>query len=103
MIIGLMFLPNQLVFMQFHPVAYTIKLNIEMTMAKLITKIATSKENDFRTKTPCTKVPGLTSAAHIKYVHHDRIASSHDSTERLRDVSKDHITVMEICDGHGMH
>lgn len=40
MLIGLMSLPNQVVFTQFHPVAYMVKLNIEMTMASLITKIA---------------------------------------------------------------
>jgi len=48
MIIGLMFIPNQLVFTQFHPVAYMVKLNIEMSMAKLIRRLATSKENDFQ-------------------------------------------------------
>ena len=48
LIIGMMFIRNQLVFMSFHPVAYTVKLNIEMTMANLIRKLATSRENDFR-------------------------------------------------------
>src|ERR1700761_8491913 len=43
----MMFYHNQLVFMSFHPVAYTVKLNIEMSMANLIRKIATSRENDF--------------------------------------------------------
>lgn len=40
MLIGLMSLPNQIVFTQFHPVAYLVKLNIEMAMANLITKVA---------------------------------------------------------------
>jgi hypothetical protein len=40
MLIGLMFLPNGMVYTQFHPVAYMVKLNIEMTMASLIKKIA---------------------------------------------------------------
>lgn len=40
MLIGLMSLPNQIVFTQFHPVAYLVKLNIEMAMASLITKVA---------------------------------------------------------------
>ncbi|KAK2754249.1 hypothetical protein FQN54_007128 [Arachnomyces sp. PD_36] len=40
MLIGLMFLKNQLVYVQFHPVTYMIKLNIEMSMASLITKLA---------------------------------------------------------------
>ena len=48
MIIGMMFIRNQLVFMSFHPVAYLVKLNIEMSMANLIRKIATSRENDFQ-------------------------------------------------------
>ncbi|OBT58624.1 hypothetical protein VE04_01790 [Pseudogymnoascus sp. 24MN13] len=49
MLIGLMFLPNGLVYTQFHPVAYMVKLNIEMTMASLIKKIAlasTASERD---------------------------------------------------------
>lgn len=40
MLIGLMFLKNGMVYTQFHPVAYMVKLNIEMTMASLIKKIA---------------------------------------------------------------
>lgn len=43
-----MFFHNQLVFMSFHPVAYTVKLNIELSMASLIRKIASSRENDFQ-------------------------------------------------------
>ncbi|KAL7269727.1 hypothetical protein RUND412_007594 [Rhizina undulata] len=40
MIIGLMSLKNGAVYIQLHPVAYIVKLNIEMSMASLITKIA---------------------------------------------------------------
>src|SRR5690349_16153480 len=40
MLIGLMFLPNQVVYVQFHPVAYMVKLNIEMSMASLVIRIA---------------------------------------------------------------
>ncbi|PGH26762.1 hypothetical protein AJ80_01526 [Polytolypa hystricis UAMH7299] len=40
MLIGLMFMRNQLVYIMFHPVAYMVKLNVEMTMAALITKLA---------------------------------------------------------------
>ncbi|KAH9207524.1 hypothetical protein DL95DRAFT_249136, partial [Leptodontidium sp. 2 PMI_412] len=40
MLICLMSLKNQLVYIQFHPVAYMVKLNIEMSMANLITKLA---------------------------------------------------------------
>ncbi|KAI0175453.1 hypothetical protein BJ166DRAFT_175197 [Pestalotiopsis sp. NC0098] len=46
MLIGLMSLPNQVVFIQFHPVAYMVKLNIEMSMATLITRLARNGRND---------------------------------------------------------
>lgn len=46
MLIGLMSLPNQVVFIQFHPVAYMVKLNIEMSMAKLITRLAKGENSD---------------------------------------------------------
>lgn len=39
MLIGLMSMPNQVVFIQFHPVVYMVKLNIEMSTAKLITRL----------------------------------------------------------------
>lgn len=47
MLIGLMFLPNPVVFIQFHPVAYMVKLNIEMSMASLIARLAKTQENSF--------------------------------------------------------
>ncbi|KAH7153942.1 hypothetical protein DER46DRAFT_638023 [Fusarium sp. MPI-SDFR-AT-0072] len=46
MLIGLMSLPNQVVYIQFHPVAYMVKLNIEMSMAKLITRLAKGENAD---------------------------------------------------------
>ncbi|KAI9163851.1 hypothetical protein HJFPF1_05479 [Paramyrothecium foliicola] len=46
MLIGLMSFPNQIVYIQFHPVAYMVKLNIEMSMAKLITRLARRQDND---------------------------------------------------------
>lgn len=46
LLIGLMSLPNQAVFMLFHPLVYTAKLNIEMTMASLIIKLARSGRSD---------------------------------------------------------
>ncbi|KAL7929530.1 hypothetical protein V8C35DRAFT_331610 [Trichoderma chlorosporum] len=46
MLIGLMSLPNQVVYIQFHPVTYMVKLNIEMTMAELITKLAKGENSD---------------------------------------------------------
>ncbi|KAI9739681.1 MAG: hypothetical protein M1834_006399 [Cirrosporium novae-zelandiae] len=46
MLIGLMSLPNQVVYIQFHPVAYMVKLNIEMSMASLIVRLARGTNND---------------------------------------------------------
>ncbi|KAM0817400.1 hypothetical protein AB5N19_03205 [Seiridium cardinale] len=40
LIIAMMSLPNTFVYMQFHPFAYIVKLNIEMAMAELIVKVA---------------------------------------------------------------
>ncbi|KAK4083737.1 uncharacterized protein Triagg1_1399 [Trichoderma aggressivum f. europaeum] len=42
-LIGLMSLPNNLSYLQFHPVAYLLKLSIEMNMAELTAKIAKSQ------------------------------------------------------------
>jgi hypothetical protein len=47
LLIGLMFLKNPIVYIQFHPVVYMVKLNIEMSMASLIVRLAQGKtEND---------------------------------------------------------
>lgn len=46
MLICLMSLKNQVVYIQFHPVAYMVKLNIEMEMASLITKLARGSVDD---------------------------------------------------------
>ncbi|KAH6695707.1 hypothetical protein F5X68DRAFT_164047 [Plectosphaerella plurivora] len=43
LIIAMMSLPNTFVYMQFHPLAYIVKLNIEMSMADLIGKIARNR------------------------------------------------------------
>ncbi|KAE8334329.1 hypothetical protein BDV24DRAFT_170302 [Aspergillus arachidicola] len=40
LLIGLMSLQNQLVYIQFHPVVYVAKLNIELAMAELLKKAA---------------------------------------------------------------
>ncbi|KAH7409904.1 hypothetical protein DE146DRAFT_643284 [Phaeosphaeria sp. MPI-PUGE-AT-0046c] len=44
-IIGAMSLPNGFVYAIFHPLAYLVKLNIEMSMARLIKKIALGSSN----------------------------------------------------------
>ncbi|CRK14851.1 hypothetical protein BN1723_010505 [Verticillium longisporum] len=43
LIIAMMSLPNTFVYMQFHPLTYIVKLNIEMIMADLIGKIARNR------------------------------------------------------------
>ncbi|KAH7103667.1 hypothetical protein BKA62DRAFT_768607 [Auriculariales sp. MPI-PUGE-AT-0066] len=40
LIIGMMSYPNEMVYTLFHPVAYLVKLNIEMAMSHLIIKVA---------------------------------------------------------------
>ncbi|KAK7729987.1 hypothetical protein SLS53_009102 [Cytospora paraplurivora] len=72
LLIGLMSLPNQAVFMLFHPLVYTAKLNIEMTMASLIVKLARSGRAD-------AHEPGTTSHD----AHHSGPKSvAHDPNER---------------------
>ncbi|VUC24557.1 unnamed protein product [Clonostachys rosea] len=44
LIIAMMSLKNTFVYMQFHPLAYIVKLKIEMSMANLIAKIAKAQE-----------------------------------------------------------
>ncbi|KAH8734268.1 hypothetical protein BGZ61DRAFT_490291 [Ilyonectria robusta] len=39
LLVGMMSLPNDIVYLQFHPLAYLVKLHIEMNMADLITKV----------------------------------------------------------------
>ncbi|KAL2069134.1 hypothetical protein VTL71DRAFT_15472 [Oculimacula yallundae] len=46
LIIAMMSLNNGFVYMQFHPVAYMVKLNIEMSMAEMIARIALDKSNN---------------------------------------------------------
>ncbi|KAH4918762.1 hypothetical protein HBI23_212410 [Parastagonospora nodorum] len=46
-LVGFMFLKNQVVYIQIHPVVYIVKLNIEMSMASLIVRLAQGKpQND---------------------------------------------------------
>ncbi|KAK6841222.1 hypothetical protein PG987_002082 [Apiospora arundinis] len=47
-LVVLLSLPNEMVYIQFHPCAYLVKLHIEMTMASLITRLARGQPaNDF--------------------------------------------------------
>jgi hypothetical protein len=45
MLIGMMFLKNQVVYIQYHPVCYIVKLNIEMSMASLVVRLAQGKSD----------------------------------------------------------
>jgi|TARA_R110002003_G_scaffold245_2_gene17595 redox-regulated HSP33 family molecular chaperone len=48
-----MFLENQIVYIQFHPLVYMIKLNIEMSMATLVVRLAQGKRTqNVNPKTP---------------------------------------------------
>jgi len=73
MLICLMSLKNQVVYIQFHPVAYMVKLNIEISMASLITKIARhsveARNNEFM-------VQNSSSHNHSRYTHTSQVNAS---------------------------
>ncbi|KAF6527205.1 hypothetical protein ACKRZS_014005 [Fusarium odoratissimum] len=45
LLIAMMSLPNDIVYVQFHPLAYLVKLHIEMNMADLIIKVVKASNN----------------------------------------------------------
>jgi hypothetical protein len=61
-------------YMQFHPVAYLVKLNIEMSMATLIRKIA-SDQSDFQLPDTLSHLDDLTTSTNSHARQHSR--SSH--------------------------
>lgn len=75
LLIGLMFLKNGVVYIQFHPVVYMVKLNIEMSMASLVVRLARGRpENDmypedFGTSSANPTNPTLRSGHHAQQVH----------------------------------
>ncbi|KAF2122241.1 hypothetical protein BDV96DRAFT_140645 [Lophiotrema nucula] len=81
MLIGLMFLKNQVVYVQFHPVAYMVKLNIEMSMASLVVRLARGKtENDmYLPDFPSSTDPRSHSnhPNHVRSQHIDRQQRNH--------------------------
>lgn len=101
MLIGLMSLPNQLVYIQFHPVTYMTKLNIEMTMATLIARLAQGtaadeypwlSKSDQRTNGGHTGVRGQESQRHpwaqsqaLQYIQRPKEAHA-SSDEDLADL-----------------
>ncbi|KAI1504842.1 hypothetical protein F5X99DRAFT_370034 [Biscogniauxia marginata] len=76
MLIGLMWLPNEVVFIQFHPVAYMVKLNIEMSMANLILRLARSRDGE----------PYHHSLSY-SHEHTLRHGDHHNSTNRDREIA----------------
>ncbi|KAK8140158.1 hypothetical protein PG984_000224 [Apiospora sp. TS-2023a] len=49
-LIALISLPNEMVYIQFHPCAYLVKLHVEMTMASLVTRLVQDQDADDFTK-----------------------------------------------------
>jgi len=60
LIIGMMSLNNSFVFMPFHPLAYIVKLNIEMSMAELVAKVSISSNNQYTNANDLKRMNSLT-------------------------------------------
>ncbi|KAL3427542.1 hypothetical protein PVAG01_01051 [Phlyctema vagabunda] len=82
LIIGMMSLRNTFVYMQFHPLAYIVKLKIEMSMADLIAKVA--REPHAKTTTSGGRA----------------ILGSHDKPEAIKPMNKFGIHETNDDDGH---
>ncbi|KAB2577950.1 hypothetical protein BFW01_g9414 [Lasiodiplodia theobromae] len=80
MIIAAMSIPNSFVYIQFHPLAYLVKLNIELTMASLIRKIAIS---------------AAAKRGNAAGVHHEFVYANGSSGKGTQH------TAMELSSGHG--
>ncbi|KAK3934369.1 hypothetical protein QBC46DRAFT_427607 [Diplogelasinospora grovesii] len=77
MLIGLMSLPNQVVYIQFHPVAYMVKLNIEMSMASLISRLAQSPTDAEINPNSLSQEHGKSRDLSRYYAHDSSRAHSH--------------------------
>ncbi|QPC70702.1 hypothetical protein HYE68_001454 [Fusarium pseudograminearum] len=106
MLIGLMSLPNQVVFIQFHPVAYMVKLNIEMSMAKLITRLAKGENSDDyypslsqsghgRSTNRLEDAPWTNGVNNVQLTHRSKVVAG-DSDDDLPGMSRNH-------NGPGIH
>jgi hypothetical protein len=100
MLIGLMSLPNQVVYIQFHPVAYMVKLNIEMSMAKLITRLAKGEHADDyypsmshsghgRSGHRTDDTPWTNGGNNVQLTHRSKIVAG-DSDDDLPGVTRNH-------------
>jgi hypothetical protein len=79
-----MFLKNQVVYIQIHPVVYIIKLNIEMSMASLVVRLARGKpENDMYPEEKFDSSNKITSA--LRSGHHTHIQSMQLQQKRGKD------------------
>ncbi|EOA86778.1 hypothetical protein ACJQWK_08267 [Exserohilum turcicum] len=92
MIIAAMSIPNSFVYIQFHPLAYMVKLNIEMTMANLIKRIAISTSRktgkasiaqEFRSSSEFSTTTGHQSHHHHSHHNRDTHKSQHASVHEL--------------------
>ncbi|CAA9964761.1 hypothetical protein PTMSG1_08120 [Pyrenophora teres f. maculata] len=87
MIIAAMSIPNSFVYIQFHPLAYLVKLNIEMTMANLIKRIAISTSR----KTGMASIANeFKSSSNMSATHHQTGAASHDHCASGHELSSFH-------------
>ncbi|KAK7991599.1 hypothetical protein PG996_013388, partial [Apiospora saccharicola] len=73
-LIGLMFLPNPVVYIQFHPVTYLTKLNIEMSVANLIARLARggSNSDQFHSSSYNNTGPGTKNARNNPQFNNDQ-------------------------------
>ncbi|KAK0113463.1 hypothetical protein ONS96_014329 [Cadophora gregata f. sp. sojae] len=84
LIIAMMSLKNSFAYMQFHPLAYIIKLNIEISMAELLVKIAkTSVNNKIG---DCYERPNAQSMQAVESTsHRNSIVSSASGSSSIKD------------------
>jgi len=86
LIVGTMFLKKGVVFLQFHPVAYIVKLKIELSMTNLITKIAQETVTS-RSNALSSSKTRVTISSDIKHKRLARTAKSqNDSTDGTDDI-----------------
>lgn len=77
---AMMSLRNDFVYMQFHPVAYLVKLNIEMSMSNLIIKVA--RDTGESHSWTCSTVPSYSPSG--IYVQEDSTEHSKSASQATR-------------------
>ncbi|KAJ4367022.1 hypothetical protein N0V83_007552 [Neocucurbitaria cava] len=89
LLIGLMFLKNPVVYIQFHPVVYMVKLNIEMSMASLVVRLAQGKpQNDVDLEQYSSTDPNSHSHSQRHKANRSQIKSIQLSSSRPNKVKK---------------